>query len=59
VRVPQVVIVIRLEDGQPRVFVDALGDGEYARLQDWVLRHPDLCEILRLAIELAERERAT
>jgi hypothetical protein len=54
---PAVVITIELERGQPRVTVDALGDGEYARLNDWLLHQPDLCELLRLALELAERGR--
>jgi hypothetical protein len=54
---PQIIISVRLEDGQPTVVVDALGDGEYARLQDWLLHQPDLCELLRLALELAERGR--
>jgi len=54
---PAILITIELEHGRPRVVVDALGDGEYSRLQDWLLHHPDLCELLRLALELAERGR--
>ena len=54
---PAICITIELERGEPRVTVDALGDGEYARLQDWVLRDEGLCELVVLALELAERGR--
>jgi len=54
VSVPQVVIVIRLEDGRPRVTIDALTDSECVRLEDWLFRKPELAELVRLAVELQE-----
>jgi hypothetical protein len=50
--VPQVVILIRLEDGRPIVTIDAVSDSEAVRLDDWLLRKPALAELVRLAVEL-------
>jgi hypothetical protein len=56
--VPQICILIRLEDGRPRVYVDAVSDGEYLRLADWLWSKPELTELIRLAVELQNKERA-
>jgi hypothetical protein len=56
--VPQVVILIRVEDGRPRVYVDAVSEGECLRLEDWLARRPELAELLRLALDLQDEERA-
>lgn len=55
---PSILIEIHLESGRPRVYVDAVNDGEFLRLDDWLLRKPDLAELLRLALELQNEERA-
>ncbi len=55
--VPQVAILIRLEATAPTVYVDAVSDGEYLRLADWLSSRPQLAELVRQAVEL-ENERA-
>ena len=56
--VPSLLIEIRLEHGRPRVYVDALGEGDYLRLSDWLWSRPQLAELVRLAIELQDEEQA-
>jgi hypothetical protein len=55
--VPQVVILVRLEDGRPIVTIDAVSDSEALRLDDWLLRKPALAELVRLAVELQAESR--
>lgn len=54
---PAVVIRIELE-APPRVVVDALHEGEYDRLGDWLRSHPDLLDLIRRARDLEQREQA-
>jgi hypothetical protein len=54
---PQICILIRLEDGRPRVTIDALTDSETLRLADWLWSRPELAELVRLAVELQNEER--
>jgi hypothetical protein len=56
--VPRVVIIIRLEDALPRVYVGAVNDGEYIRLEDWLGQKPDLAGLVRLACELQNQGQA-
>jgi hypothetical protein len=51
-----VTIVLPFED-RPRVFMDAVTEGEAERLADWLYAH-DYLELVDLAHDLAERDRA-
>jgi hypothetical protein len=53
---PAIYITVPLE-GKPRVFSDALYEGESDRLLAWIAGHPRLTELLELALDL-EREDA-
>lgn len=54
---PAYLIWLELE-AAPRVVVDALHEGDYDRLADWLLANPDIAELLERAVALAQRERA-
>ena len=52
-------VVIRLEvEAPPRLIVEALTEGENARLFDWVGANPDYSELVERALDLESRERA-
>jgi hypothetical protein len=50
---PSILIALRLE-ARPEVYIDSVSDSEYARLRDWVDNHPDLRELLDLALAVRE-----
>jgi hypothetical protein len=52
-----VVITIALEAAGPSVVIDALNDGEVARLEDWLARRPELTKLVGLALELDREKR--
>jgi hypothetical protein len=54
---PAVLIVLGIEE-RPSVRIDALNEGEQARMLDWIESHPDFLELIGRAYELAESERA-
>jgi hypothetical protein len=52
---PAIYIQLPLE-GRPRVFPDAVHEGENDRLLAWVANHPRLAELLELALDLEQEE---
>ena len=50
--VPAIIIRIELERGEPSVYIDAVNDGEYLRLEAWLGQKPDLAGLVRWACEL-------
>jgi hypothetical protein len=51
---PAVLIVLAVE-ARPAVLVNAINEGEYARLKDWLRAHPELLALLDAAYELEGR----
>lgn len=54
---PALVIRLALE-AAPRVYVEALHEGEHARLVDWIAARPALGELVARALELEDERRA-
>jgi hypothetical protein len=52
---PAIYICVPLE-GTPRVFSDAIHEGESDRLLAWIASHPRLAELLELALDLEQEE---
>jgi hypothetical protein len=55
---PAVVIRVEFERVEPVVFADYLDEGDELRMRDWLGRRPELSDLIRRALELADRERA-
>jgi hypothetical protein len=55
---PAVVIRIEFERVEPVVFCDHVNEGDEARMDVWLGRHPELNDLIGCALELARRERA-
>lgn len=54
VSAPAFTIVVELEAVAPTVRLNALTDGETARLHDWLAAHPDLLDLVIWAMELRD-----
>jgi hypothetical protein len=50
---PTLTIVLPLE-GPPRIFVDALHEGDDVRLRDWIGHHPELADLLDDALAIRD-----
>jgi hypothetical protein len=55
---PAIVIRVEFERVEPVVFSDTLDEGERDRLVAWLQRRPELHELVRRALELAQEARA-
>jgi hypothetical protein len=57
VSAPAIVIRLALEE-PPQVICDTLSESERIRLVDWVASHHEYADLVELAYELQDRERA-
>jgi len=58
VSAPYLLVTIGFERSAPHVIASCMNDRDEARLWDWIHAKPRLAEIVRLAIELEQEERA-
>jgi hypothetical protein len=54
---PRLLVVFAVEE-VPRVVMDAMNDGEEARLVDWLTAHPQIARLVDDARALAREQRA-
>ena len=45
-------------ESAPRLYMRAQNEGEERRLNDWLVSHPELTELIERALELAQEQRA-
>jgi hypothetical protein len=56
---PALIIRLELEQGPPRVTVDAPTEGQFERLRDWLQAGEDVAELVEQAIGLMLKQRPT
>jgi hypothetical protein len=54
---PRIWIELRFESPSPRLLMDALSEGEFDRLCDWITSQPALHELFVRAVDLEARSR--
>jgi hypothetical protein len=55
---PAILIELCVEARAPRVLVRCIGDGQEARIIDWIQSQDDLLELVQRALELAKEAHA-